>query len=140
MKFEQVYVLDTYILLDNVENIFTISQGGSNLIVLPETVLDECDSKKTGFETINFQARELGRLLADSEIIDKIVDENKSIIRVKIKDNIIIEIYDFIYFFTILKHILLLSDFFMINFKKSPSPSLRNLFPAKYRKSLFTPI
>lgn len=91
-QFEQVYILDTNILLDNVENIFNISQNGSNLLVLPETVLDECDSKKTGFETINFQARELGRILADSEIIEKDVNSDRSIIRVKIKDDVIIDI------------------------------------------------
>lgn len=89
MNFEQVYVLDTNIILDNVENLYSISQGGSNLIVLPETVIDECDSKKTGFDTINFQARELGRILADAEIISKDVNSDRAIVRVKAKDIII---------------------------------------------------
>jgi PhoH-like ATPase len=50
MKFDNVYVLDTNIILNDANDIFTISQEGNNLIVLPETVIDELDTKKTGFE------------------------------------------------------------------------------------------
>lgn len=39
------------------------------LVVLPETVLAELDNKKSGFEEINYQAREVARLLESAEII-----------------------------------------------------------------------
>ena len=70
-KFEKIYSLDTNIILDNATNFLTLSDNGKNLIVLPETVLDEIDSKKSGFTEINFQARSFARLLFDAEIKDK---------------------------------------------------------------------
>ncbi|XOB62388.1 PhoH family protein [Campylobacterota bacterium DY0563] len=69
MNFEKVYVLDTNILLEDASNIFKISDDNKNLIVLPETVLDEIDTKKGGFDEINFQAREFARILENSEIL-----------------------------------------------------------------------
>jgi PhoH-like ATPase len=67
-QFEKVFVLDTNIILDNAYNLVTLSEEGKNLIVLPETVLDEIDSKKSGFDEINFQARQFGRMLYDANI------------------------------------------------------------------------
>ena len=69
-KFEKVFILDTNIILDNAYNLVTLSEEGKNLIVLPETVLDEIDSKKSGFDEINFQARQFGRMLYDANIKD----------------------------------------------------------------------
>ena len=69
MIFDKHYVLDTNILLEDATNIFKLSQDSKNLIILPETVLDEIDSKKSGFDEINFQAREFAsnkRLLGTS--------------------------------------------------------------------------
>jgi PhoH-like ATPase len=84
--FEKYFVLDTNIILSDAKNILKISQNSANLIILPETVLDEIDSKKSGFEEINFQAREFARLLEGCEIIStKIINEVK-IVRVFIKD------------------------------------------------------
>lgn len=57
------YVLDTNIILNDVKSLYLLSDNGNNNIIIPETVLDELDLKKTGFEEINFQAREFGRLL-----------------------------------------------------------------------------
>lgn len=68
-KFEKYYVLDTNIILNDVTNLKRLSQENKNLIILPETVIDELDDKKTGFDEINFQAREFGRLLSKAEII-----------------------------------------------------------------------
>ncbi len=70
-RFEKIYCLDTNIILDDAKNIITLSDKGKNLIILPETVLDEIDSKKSGWDEINFQAREFGRMLFDAEIKDK---------------------------------------------------------------------
>lgn len=55
-------VLDTNILLLDAYNLVALADPNT-IIVLPETVLDEVDYKKTGFDDINFQAREVGRLL-----------------------------------------------------------------------------
>ncbi|QKF58192.1 PhoH family protein [Aliarcobacter lanthieri] len=92
MNFEKYYLLDTNILLEDATNIIKLSDDNKNLIILAETVLDEIDSKKSGFEEINFQAREFARLLENSKIISsKRLDEYK-VIRLKIenkKDTII---------------------------------------------------
>lgn len=55
-------ILDTNILLLDAHNLINLAQDGS-IIVLPETTLDEIDSKKSGHSEIAFQAREFGRLL-----------------------------------------------------------------------------
>ena len=46
MSFDKYYILDTNILLEDASNIYKLSQDAKNLIILPETVLDEIDSKK----------------------------------------------------------------------------------------------
>lgn len=68
-RFEKYYVVDTNIILQDAHALMTLSDNSQNLIILPETVLDEIDSKKSGFDEINYQAREFGRLLADAEVI-----------------------------------------------------------------------
>lgn len=89
--FDKYYVLDTNILLEDATNIYKLSQDGKNLIILAETVLDEIDTKKSGFDEINFQAREFARILEDSNIISSTKKDLYKIIRLKInnKDTII---------------------------------------------------
>ena len=82
VKFKNTYVLDTNIILNDVENIFKLSNNGETLIVLPETVLDELDSKKSGFDEINYQAREFGRLYDDSEVLQIDRASNKKLITI----------------------------------------------------------
>ena len=84
MSFEKIYLLDTNILLEDASNIFKISDENKNLIVLPETVLDEIDTKKSGFDEINFQAREFARILENSEIISSKKENNHKIVRLEI--------------------------------------------------------
>ena len=88
--FDKYYVLDTNILLEDATNIYKLSQDGKNLIILAETVLDEIDTKKSGFDEINFQAREFARILEDSNIISSTKKDLYKIIRLKInnKDNV----------------------------------------------------
>ncbi|RBQ31686.1 phosphate starvation-inducible protein PhoH [Arcobacter sp. FW59] len=86
MNFEKFYLLDTNILLEDATNIVKLSDENKNLIILAETVLDEIDSKKSGFEEINFQAREFARLLENSQIIDSKKVDNYKIIRLKIEN------------------------------------------------------
>lgn len=64
----QYKVLDTNILLLDAHNLISLASDGST-IVLPETVLDEMDSFKSGHSELAFQAREFGRLLALAEDI-----------------------------------------------------------------------
>lgn len=68
-SFEKVYILDTNIILSDVVNVEILSQKSSNLIVIPETVMDELDVKKSGFSEINYQARSFGRLLEKADIL-----------------------------------------------------------------------
>lgn len=83
-KFDKYYILDTNILLEDATNIYKLSQDGKNLIILAETVLDEIDTKKSGFEEINFQAREFARILEDCTILDSTKKDFYKIIRLKI--------------------------------------------------------
>lgn len=55
-------VIDTNIILLDAHNLTSLASDGST-IVLPETVLDEIDSFKSGHSELAFQAREFGRLL-----------------------------------------------------------------------------
>ena len=67
----KVYVLDTNIILDDIDNIVKLSDQGKNIIVIPETVLIELESKKKDFGELGYQAREFSRLISHS------VEENK---------------------------------------------------------------
>ena len=91
--YEKVYVLDTNIMLSNAESIITLSQGGTNLIVLPEIVLDEIDSKKSGFDEINFQARKFARLLSeDSKLLKTEKLNTVSTVEIQLKTGEVISI------------------------------------------------
>jgi len=83
--FEKYYVLDTNILLEDASNIFKLSDNNKNLIVLPETVLDEIDTKKSGFDEINFQAREFARILENSTIMFTNSSDDYKIVRLNIE-------------------------------------------------------
>ena len=79
------YILDTNIILDSVENLLTLSDNGTNTLVIPETVIDELDSKKVGFEDINFNARQFARLLEDSVILENKVIAPLHIIKTSVE-------------------------------------------------------
>ena len=58
-------VLDTNIILLDAYNLLNLARSGNySSIVLPETVIDEADSKKSGFSEVAYQARQFARLLA----------------------------------------------------------------------------
>ena len=79
------FIVDTSVILDEASNIFLLSQDGSNKIVIPETVLDEIDSKKSGFDDINFQAREFNRIMDDAIVLGEVEDEQDArVVRVKV--------------------------------------------------------
>lgn len=59
-------VLDSNIVLLDANNILTL--GKDAIIVLPETVLKEVDNKKSGFNELAYQARQMGRILATFDV------------------------------------------------------------------------
>lgn len=69
MKFKKIYIVDTNIILNDASNIIKLSQQNENLIVIPETVINELDAKKTMRSdedpNISWQAREFSRMLVD---------------------------------------------------------------------------
>ncbi len=65
---EKVYVLDTNIILQNVQNLNRISDNNSNNIVIPEIVLLELEDKKKLTNELGYYSREFARLLANMKI------------------------------------------------------------------------
>lgn len=65
-----VKILDTNIILLDAYNIVTLGQDGG-VIIIPETVVDEIDSKKSGHSEVAFQAREFSRLLSKANLVFK---------------------------------------------------------------------
>jgi len=82
-------VLDTNIILLDANNLVTL--GKDNIIVLPETVLDETDNKKSGHSEIAFQARQFGRLLTKATKLDTVREGNLIISKLDL-DGVKIEI------------------------------------------------
>ena len=65
---EKVYVLDTNIILQNLQNLYKISDNKTNHIVIPETVLLELEDKKKLTSELGFYSRDFARLLAKMKI------------------------------------------------------------------------
>ncbi|RXI43259.1 phosphate starvation-inducible protein PhoH [Malaciobacter mytili] len=65
---EKIYVLDTNIILQNIQNLNRISDNKTNKIVIPEIVLLELEDKKKLLNELGFYAREFARLLASMKI------------------------------------------------------------------------
>lgn len=86
MNFDKYYLLDTNIILQDAKNIFNLSDDNKNLLILPETVLDELDSKKSGFEEINFQAREFARILENAKVQKSEKTNGYKIISLQVED------------------------------------------------------
>ncbi len=86
---KSLIVLDTNILLLDAYNLVTIAkkQPTDTIIVLPETVLDEIDSKKSGHSEIAYQARQFGRLLSRATRGKVTVGENMTISTLEV-DNV----------------------------------------------------
>jgi len=62
-------VLDTNIILLNAENLLTIGDP-SDTVVLPETVVDELDSKKSLMSELGYQSRQFGRILSKASRVE----------------------------------------------------------------------
>lgn len=64
----KTYVVDTNIILDDVNNLSRLYDS-ENRIIIPETVIDELDSKKSLFDEVGYQARNFARLLSNLDVI-----------------------------------------------------------------------
>lgn len=73
-----IKVLDTNILLLDANNLLLIGNTGS-IVALPETVLDELDSKKSLMNELGYQARSFGRLLTKATVQEVITKDNITI-------------------------------------------------------------
>ena len=75
----QYLCLDTNIPLLDVNNLIELGSQPDTVIVLPETVLDELDSKKSGHSEVAFQARSFGRLIARCPQPERVVHNDLTI-------------------------------------------------------------
>ncbi len=61
---QKVYVVDTNIILQNLQHLYNIADRGNNIVVIPETVLIELEDKKKLLDELGYNSREFARLLA----------------------------------------------------------------------------
>ncbi|MDD5372823.1 MAG: PhoH family protein [Sulfurimonas sp.] len=91
MKKDKVYVIDTNIILQNLRNIANLSDNGSNIVVIPETVLLELEDKKKLPNELGYYSREFARFLASTKIKEIDYKPNYKVVKLY-KDDIIIHI------------------------------------------------
>lgn len=80
-------VIDTNIILLDSKNLLLL--GKDSIIILPETVIDELDSKKSLMNELGYQAREFGRLLTKAEVTDITKSNEGTITHLKLEGVII---------------------------------------------------
>ncbi len=88
----KVYVVDTNIILNSLNNLFRLSQNGANIIVIPETVLIELEEKKKEIGEIGYQAREFARLLARAKMKESSHKDGYKVAKLLI-DSLVIHIF-----------------------------------------------
>lgn len=76
----KTFALDTNIILDNPENIYRLYNNENNIII-PDIVIDELDSKKSGLDELGYRSREFARLL-DSLEVKKTIKEGNLIVNI----------------------------------------------------------
>ena len=84
LQTKKCYSIDTNIILDNPSNIIKLYDDG-NTIIIPEVVIDELDNKKSGFDELNYNARQFARFLEEAEIISKEQKDDLLFIKTKIE-------------------------------------------------------
>jgi PhoH-like ATPase len=88
---EKVYVIDTNIILQDLQNLYNVSDNKTNTIVIPETVLIELEDKKKLPNELGYHSREFARLLAKMKI--KEIDHKEQFKVVKLfNDELILHI------------------------------------------------
>ncbi|MDQ1264377.1 MAG: PhoH-like ATPase [Campylobacterota bacterium] len=91
MQKDKVYVIDTNIILQNLQNIKNLSDNGSNIVVIPETVLLELEDKKKLTNELGYYSREFARFLASTKIKEIDFKQNYKVVKLY-KDDIVIHI------------------------------------------------
>jgi len=86
IKNAKVYVVDTNVVLNDIQNITKLSENGTNIIVFPETVLIELEDKKKVLGEIGYQAREFARLLARTKVKEADHKEGYKVAKFYIED------------------------------------------------------
>ena len=81
---ENLLVLDTNIILLDHLNILVL--GKTHTIVIPETVIEELDAKKTNMAELGFQARAFGRLISGADIEQQYTVEDLCITELTAED------------------------------------------------------
>jgi PhoH-like ATPase len=66
----KVYLLDTSIIIDAVENILTLSDNGRNKIIITDVVLNETDHLKSSLGNVGYMARRFNNFLQDSILVN----------------------------------------------------------------------
>ena len=85
-------IVDTNIILLDANNLFKLADSGCT-IVLPETVLEECDNKKSGLNEVAYQAREFGRILARGTVKETVKDTELGYVKTIIEiDDVTVEV------------------------------------------------
>lgn len=94
MDKKKAFILDTNIILQDVNNVARISAKKDNLIVVTETVLLEIEALKKDFTEASYNAREFSRIINNMNIVNKndIVCNDSCKIVVKENDEIKIAI------------------------------------------------
>jgi hypothetical protein len=85
----KTFALDTNIILDNPENIYRLYNNENNIII-PDIVIDELDSKKSGLDELGYRSREFARLLDSLEVKETI---KEGILIVNILENERLKLY-----------------------------------------------
>lgn len=91
MKTAKIYVIDTNIILQNLQNLQNISDNGSNIVVIPETVLLELEDKKKLTNELGYYSREFARFLASTKIKEIDYKSNYKVVKLY-KENMIVHI------------------------------------------------
>lgn len=82
----KTFALDTNIILDNPENIYRLYNNENNIII-PDIVIDELDSKKSGLDELGYRSREFARLL-DSLDVKETIKEGDLIVNILENDKL----------------------------------------------------
>ncbi|MEA3512260.1 MAG: PhoH family protein [Campylobacterota bacterium] len=82
---KKIYVVDTNVILQNMQNLFNISDNGTNIVVVPEVVLIELEDKKKLSNELGYQSRQFARFLAQTKI--KEIEHKKKFKVVKLYDD-----------------------------------------------------
>lgn len=69
MKRTKHFLIDTNIPLDSYDNTEILSQEGENPIIIVGTVSEELDAKKSGLESINYNARQFNHIMSESDVV-----------------------------------------------------------------------